>query len=51
MVKNLPLMRETQVCSMGQDDHLEKGKAWDEITIRDSPCAPEPVEIIQTSQS
>ena len=26
VVKNLPLMGETQVCSMGQEDHLEKGK-------------------------
>ena len=51
MVKNVPVMWETQVCSMGQEDPLEKGKAWDEITIRDSSYAPEPVEIIQTGQS
>ena len=27
MVKNLPVMRETWVCSLGQEDPLEKGMA------------------------
>ena len=27
MVKNLPAMLETQVCSLGQEDPLEKGMA------------------------
>ena len=27
MVKNLPAMQETQVCSLGQKDPLEKGLA------------------------
>ena len=27
MVKNLPAMQETQVRSLGQEDHLEKGMA------------------------
>ena len=27
MVKNLPAMQETQVCSLGQEDPLEKGMA------------------------
>ena len=28
MVKNLPAMQETQVQSLGQEDPLEKGKAY-----------------------
>ena len=27
MVKNLPAMQETRVCSLGQEDPLEKGMA------------------------
>ena len=27
MVKNLPVMRETRVQSLGQEDHLERGMA------------------------
>ena len=27
MVKNLPALQETQIQSLGKEDHLEKGKA------------------------
>ena len=44
MVKNLPVMQETQVSSLGQEDPLEKGMtthssvlAW-EILWTEEPC-------------
>ena len=33
MVKNLPAMQETQVRSLGREDHLEKGMATHSITL------------------
>ena len=33
MVKHLPAMQETQVCSLGQEDHLEKEKATHSSTL------------------
>ena len=33
MVKNLPAMQETQVCSLDQEDSLEKGMATHSIIL------------------
>ena len=36
-VKNLPVVQKTQVQSLGQEDHLEKGMVW-RIPQTEKPC-------------
>ena len=36
-VKNLPVAQKTQVQSLGQEDHLEKGMVW-RIPWTEKPC-------------
>ena len=43
MVKNLPVMRETQIQSLGWDDPLEKGRATHfSVLAWRIPCTDEP---------
>ena len=42
VVKNLPVMQETRVRSLGREDALEKNTTYSSILARRVPCTEEP---------